>query len=117
MTVDLKEKFSMFDDNWTPKIVSEMDDYHVKLAHFHGEFTWHSHETDELFYVFSGQMSIEFEDHTVDLQAGQLYVVKSHVKHKPFAKEKCQVMLIEPKGTMNTGKEESDLRVEEPEWL
>lgn len=102
--INIKDKFEVIDEVWTPKIVAQMNDYHVKLAKFEGTFTWHDHQdTDEIFYVIKGEMTIEFRDKVVKLQAGEMFVVPKGVEHKPSAIETCQVMLIEPAGTVNTG--------------
>ncbi len=102
--IDLKEKLSRFSDHWAPKIVARLNDYHFKLVKIRGEFVWHSHpETDEVFLVLDGEMSIQFRDGCVDLATGQMFVVPRGVEHRPFAERECSLMLIEPAGTVNTG--------------
>ena len=82
--INLKEKFTKFSDLWSH--CAEMNDYQFKLAKFKGEFVWHDHkDTDEVFFVVQGSMSIEFEDHTLQLNEGEMYVVPKGVQHKPFA--------------------------------
>ena len=116
--INLLEKFEHVTDYWSPKIIEQMNDYHFKLAKFKGEFTWHDHkETDEVFFVVEGEMSIEFRDRTVTLKAGELIVVPKGVEHKPVSEEECKVMLIEPAGTVNTGEVENDQTVAEIDWI
>lgn len=103
-SINLQTKLEEFTDHWAPKIVAEMNDYQIKLAKMEGEFVWHSHaETDEVFIVLKGHMSIEFRDGSVELSAGEMFVVPKGVEHKPTASGECSIMLIEPKGTVNTG--------------
>jgi mannose-6-phosphate isomerase-like protein (cupin superfamily) len=103
-SINLQAKLEKFTDHWAPKIVAEINDYQIKLAKMEGEFVWHSHaETDEVFIVLKGQMNIEFRDGSVELSAGELFVVPKGVEHKPNASSECSIMLIEPKGTVNTG--------------
>ncbi len=102
--VNLAEKLGAFEEQWAPRIVAQLNDYHVKLAKLQGEFVWHAHEeTDELFYVVQGEMVIHFRDSDVALEAGELLVVPRGVEHKPSAEEECHVMLVELAGTVNTG--------------
>ena len=102
--INLKEKLSKFSEHWSPKIIARMNDYHFKLVKFSGDFVWHCHdETDEVFTVLEGKMSIQFRDGKVDLSAGELFVVPKGVEHKPFAEKECHVLLVEPAGTINTG--------------
>lgn len=117
--INLKQKFEKFSDVWSPRVISEMNDYQVKLAKFEGEFTWHDHkDTDELFLVVSGSMRIEFRDGgAVELNEGEMYVVPKGVEHKPVADSLCQVMLIEPKGVVNTGDSESELKADNDVWI
>lgn len=117
-SINLAQKFSLFSDHWSPRVIAELNDYQIKLAKLKGEFTWHAHvDTDELFYVVSGELTIALRDGEVKLNAGDLYVVPKGVEHKPIAAEECQVMLIEPRGVVNTGETESDLRAENDVWV
>ena len=116
--VNIREKLSMFSEKWSPKVIAEMNDYQFKLVKIEGEFVWHNHsETDEVFIVLEGQMKIEFEDKTVQLNEGEMYVVPKGVRHKPSAEHECRIMLVEPKGVINTGEVESDLRAPNDEWV
>lgn len=102
--INLHEKFSKFTDRWSPRVVAEMNDYQFKLARIEGEFVWHSHaDTDEVFIVIEGRMTIEFRDGAVELEAGEMYVVPKGVEHRPVAREECRIMLVEPRGVVNTG--------------
>ncbi len=102
--INLQSKLSTFNDQWSPRIIAQMNDVHFKLAKIEGEFIWHQHpETDEVFYVVAGQMLIEFRDHSVKLEQGELCVVPRGVEHKPVAESECHILLIEPAGTRNTG--------------
>ncbi len=102
--IDLKQKCAQFSDLWSPRVVAEMNDYQFKLAKIEGEFVWHAHpETDEVFYVVEGSMSIEFRDGQVDLAAGEMFVVPKGLEHKPVAKHECSILLVEPRGVVNTG--------------
>jgi mannose-6-phosphate isomerase-like protein (cupin superfamily) len=116
--INLKEKLGTFSDHWSPKIIARMNDYHFKLARFQGEFIWHSHaETDEVFIVLDGEMVIEFRDRRVVLKAGEMFVVPQGVEHKPSAESECQVMLVEPVGTINTGDAPGRLTAEDNVWV
>ena len=102
--INLKDKLARFSDHWSPRVVAEMNDYQFKLVKIQGEFTWHKHdETDETFLVLEGDMVIEFRDGRVELSAGEMFVVGKGVEHRPVADRECKVMLIEPRGVVNTG--------------
>ena len=116
--VNLAEKFSLFESHWDPKIVGELNDQHVKLVKFAGEFTWHKHENeDELFLVVKGSFDMQFRDKTITLHEGEFIIVPSGVEHCPKANEEVQVMLFEPKGTINTGHARSEKTVLNPEKI
>jgi mannose-6-phosphate isomerase-like protein (cupin superfamily) len=103
-SVNIEGKLSKFSEQWSPKIIAQMNDYHLKLAKVQGEFIWHDHpDTDEVFLVIKGQLNIHFRDGNVTLNEGELYVVPRGVEHKPMADEECHILLIEPAGTINTG--------------
>jgi len=116
--VHIKEKLSKFSDLWSPKIIAEMNDYQFKLVKIVGEFVWHTHEdTDEVFIVIDGNMRIEFEDDTVELTEGDMYVVPKGVNHKPSSESLCNVMLVEPRGVVNTGGTSSNMTAPNDEWI
>lgn len=117
-TVNLAEKFSLFHEHWTPKIVGELNNQQVKLAKLLGEFVWHQHEhEDELFLVVKGTLHIQFRDREVTLQEGEFLIVPKGVEHKPVAPEEVHVLLFEPATTQHTGDVESDLTVKHLERL
>lgn len=102
--INLEDKFSLFHEFWSPKIVGELNDSYIKLAKLKGEFDWHHHDQEEeLFLVVKGQLTIKFRDQEVNLGAGELIVIPKGVDHLPVAVDEVWVMLIEPKGTLNTG--------------
>jgi mannose-6-phosphate isomerase-like protein (cupin superfamily) len=102
--INLAEKFATFSEHWAPKIVARMNDYEFKLVKLQGEFVWHSHaDTDEVFIVVDGEMTLHLRDGDVRLRAGEMFVVPKGVEHKPSAAAECRVMLVETAGTVNTG--------------
>ena len=114
----LKEKFSKFSDHWSPKVIAEMNDYQFKLVKIQGEFVWHNHDdTDETFIVIEGEMKIEFENETLELNEGDMFVVPKGVEHKPWAENECKVMIIEPRGVLNTGNSKGDLTASNDVWI
>jgi mannose-6-phosphate isomerase-like protein (cupin superfamily) len=116
--INLEEKFSKFSEQWSPKIVAQMNDYHFKLGKIQGQFVWHSHpETDEVFIVIKGEMQIDFRDGLASLKEGEMIVVPKGVEHKPIAEEECQIMMVEPAGTVNTGDAGGDMTIAELEWV
>ena len=116
--INLKEKYSKFTKHWSPRIIAEMNDYQFKLAKVKGELVWHDHKhTDETFIVLEGEMTLKFRDEEVDLSAGELYVVPKGTEHKPYAQNECKILIIEPRGVVNTGDAGGDLTVTEEEWV
>ena len=116
--INIEKKFLKFTDQWAPKIIAQLNDYQFKLVKIKGSFVWHRHdETDEVFFVIDGKMKIEFRNSVIELEKGEMYVVRKGVDHKPYAKEECKVMLIEPKGIINTGKTLSPFTIENETWI
>tara|TARA_Y100000385_G_scaffold57818_1_gene55516 strand:+ start:2527 stop:2904 length:378 start_codon:yes stop_codon:yes gene_type:complete len=116
--INIKSKLKTFSDLWSPKVIAEMNDYQLKLVKIKDDFIWHSHEdTDEVFIVLEGSMHIEFNDETVKLSKGELLVVPKGTKHRPFAHEEAAIMLIEPRGVINTGDTNSDLTAKNDQWI
>jgi mannose-6-phosphate isomerase-like protein (cupin superfamily) len=116
--ISLKAKFARCQEPWQPKIIAQLNGYHVKVARLRGEFVWHAHaETDELFLVHRGAMVIRFRDGEVRLGAGDLYVVPRGVEHCPVAEADCEVLLIEPAGTVNTGDAGGERTAPDDEWI
>lgn len=115
--VNIADKLAKFSEQWSPKIVAQMNDYHFKIVKIQGEFVWHSHpETDEVFIVLDGELTIHLREGDVTLKAGEMYVVSKGVEHKPEAKLECRMMLVEPAGTPNTGDVGGE-RTAEPSWI
>jgi mannose-6-phosphate isomerase-like protein (cupin superfamily) len=111
--VVVAEKFRLFDEYWSPKIVGELNDFYVKAVKVKGDFVWHDHEKeDELFYVVSGKLRIELRDGEVVLNPGEFAVIPRKVEHLPIAEEETHILLLEPKTTVNTGAADSDRRVD-----
>ena len=116
--INLKSKFQEFTDQWSPKVIAEMNDYQFKLVKIENDFTWHKHDdTDETFLVIEGKMGIEFEDQTIELSEGEMIVVPKGIKHKPYADKEAKIMIIEPKGVTNTGDVVNDLTAKNDQWI
>ena len=116
--INFTDKFSLFSEQWSPKIIAQMNDYHFKIAKIQGEFVWHSHpETDEAFIVIHGRMQIEFREGAINLEAGEMFVVPRGIAHKPFAEKECHILMIESAGTVNTGDAGGEMTVAETEWI
>ena len=117
-SINFADKFSKFTELWTPKVIAEMNEYQFKLTKLQGEFVWHDHsDTDETFIVLNGSMSIEFRDGTVKLNSGEMFVVPKGVEHRPFSQDVCEVMIIEPKGVVNTGDQGGEMTAENNVWI
>jgi mannose-6-phosphate isomerase-like protein (cupin superfamily) len=117
-SINLGEKLALFADHWAPKVIAELNDYQIKVVKISGEFVWHSHEeTDELFLCLKGALEIELADGSVRLEEGELYVVPRGVEHRPVAREECHVLLIEPRGVVNTGDTAGELTAPQDQWI
>lgn len=104
VVINLSDKLGLFTEQWSPKIIAEMDGFHFKLAKLEGDFVWHSHpETDEAFIVLQGQLQIDFREGAVTLNQGEMLIVPKGVEHKPLAEAECHVMVLVREGTVNTG--------------
>jgi mannose-6-phosphate isomerase-like protein (cupin superfamily) len=117
--INFQQKLSLFTEQWTPKVIAEMNDYQFKLVKLEGDFIWHDHQhTDEAFLVLEGQLRIDFRDGAVHLGPGEMYVVARGVEHKPFAEREVKLMLIEPRGVLNTGDlDQSDRTAVNDVWI
>jgi mannose-6-phosphate isomerase-like protein (cupin superfamily) len=117
--LNLKNKFNLFNDKWSPKVIAEINNYQFKLAKLKGDFQWHSHkDSDEAFLVIEGDLRIDFKDGYVNLSKGEMYVVPKGIEHKPSASEEVKIMLIEPKGIVNTGDlEPNNLTAKNDIWI
>jgi len=117
-SINLQENLSKFSEHWSPRIIAQLNDYHLKLARVQGEFVWHEHpETDEVFMVVHGSLEILFRDGNVTLNKGELFVVPKGVEHKPVAAQECHILLIEPAGTVNTGNVTDYLTAPNDIWI
>ncbi len=116
--INLDQKLSLISESWDPKIVAQLNDYHVKIAKIEGKFVWHSHpETDELFLVVEGEMVMHFRGHQLPLKRGELCVVPADMEHKPAADGVCSILMLEPAGTLNTGDAGGEKTIQEVDWI
>ncbi len=116
--INISEKLSLFSEHWNPKIVGELNGQHVKLVKLYGEFVWHKHENeDEMFFVISGILKIEFRDRTVVINPGEFIIIPKGIEHKPVADDEVSVMLFEPATTLNTGDLKGELTREKLEKI
>ncbi|MEM9304713.1 MAG: cupin domain-containing protein [Pseudomonadota bacterium] len=117
--INFADKLALLPGPWLPRVVSELNDYQFKLARLEGEFVWHQHDdTDEAFIVLEGNLRIELPDGDgVDLAAGEMYVVPKGVQHRPVAEAGCSVLLIEPRGVVNTGEAGGELTARNDIWI
>jgi mannose-6-phosphate isomerase-like protein (cupin superfamily) len=107
--INFGKKFKLFDEQWKPKVIAEMNDYQFKVVKLQGDFIWHDHKnTDETFIVLEGVLRIDFRDGAVRVSAGEMFVVPKGVEHKPYAEHEVKLMLIEPRGVPNTGDQGGD---------
>jgi mannose-6-phosphate isomerase-like protein (cupin superfamily) len=105
-SINFQQKFGLFNEPWLPKVVAEMNDYQFKVVKLQGDFIWHDHkETDEAFIVVEGDLRIDFRDGAVHVSTGEMFVVPKGVEHKPYAEHEVKLLLIEPRGVLNTGHE------------
>lgn len=116
--VNIKDKFSQFNEHWQPKIVGELNGQYVKLAKLKGEFVWHQHESeDEMFMVITGQLLIKLRDRDVILNAGEFFIIPRGIEHIPIAEEEVEIMLFEPKSVINTGDVQDERTLDTTEFL
>lgn len=116
--INIDEKMSLFSDVWHPRIVGELNDVYVKVVRFQGEFDWHSHEKeDELFWVTKGEFDLHLRDKVLKIKAGEFIIVPHGIEHKPIAEKEVEVILIEPRATINTGELKNERTLEKLEWI
>ena len=116
--INFTQKLGLFSEHWQPKVIAEMNDYQFKIAKLQGDFIWHDHkDTDETFIVLEGVLRIDFRDGAVDIAAGEMFVVPKGVEHKPFAEHEVKMLLIEPRGVLNTGHEGGDRTAQNDVWI
>ena len=116
--INFDEKLASFDDLWEPRVVAEMNNYQFKVVKIEGDFVWHDHhDTDETFIVLDGELRIDFRDGAVIIGPGEMFVVPKGVEHKPFAEKEVKLMLIEPRGVLNTGHEGGERTAPNDIWI
>ena len=116
--INFRDKFSLFNEQWSPKVIAEMNDYQFKIAKIEGDFIWHAHkDTDETFIVLEGKLRIDFRDGETYLSEGEMFVVPKGVEHKPYAENEVKLLLIEPRGVKNTGDVEAERTAENDVWI
>ena len=117
-SINLAHKLDLIPDFWQQRVVAEMNDYQFKLVRIEGDFIWHDHpETDEAFIVIEGHLRIDFRDGSVDIGPGEMFVVPKGVQHKPFAEKEVKMMVIEPRGVLNTGREGGERTAQNDLWI
>ena len=117
-SINFAQKLGLFSEHWTPKVIAEMNDYQFKISKLQGEFVWHSHaDTDETFIVLDGQLYIDFRDGQVAIGSGEMFVVPKGVEHKPWAEQEVKLLLIEPKGVLNTGDQGGERTAQNDVWI
>jgi mannose-6-phosphate isomerase-like protein (cupin superfamily) len=116
--INFARKFELLSEQWTPKVIAELNDYQFKVVRIEGDFVWHDHpETDEAFIVLDGELRIDFRDRSVVLGPGEMFVVPKGIEHKPFAEKEVKMLLIEPRGTLNTGHAGGERTAENDVWI
>ena len=107
--VSIADKMSLFTEHWQPKIVGELNDYHIKLVKFQGDFVWHKHDdTDEMFMVIDGSFTMKLRDGDILIKQGEFIIIPQGIEHCPSAEREVQVLLFEKAGTLNTGDAEEN---------
>jgi mannose-6-phosphate isomerase-like protein (cupin superfamily) len=111
--INLKEKFNLFTEQWSPKIIGQLNGQDVKLAKLEGEFVWHDHANeDELFLIIKGSLKIEFRDKLITLNEGEMLIIPKGIEHKPIANDEVWVLLFEPSNIKHTGEVQHELTKE-----
>jgi mannose-6-phosphate isomerase-like protein (cupin superfamily) len=117
-TINLADKLRQFDEHWSPRIIGQVNDTHIKLVKVSGDFLWHRHDDeDELFFVLSGRLTMRFRDREAVVRPGELIIVPRGVEHQPSAPEETHLLLVEPATTLNTGNVTNERTVAAPEKL
>ncbi len=116
--INFQNKLSLFQEQWQPKVIAELNDYQFKVVKLQGDFIWHEHsQTDEAFIVLEGELRIDFRDGAVNLRSGEMYVVPKGVEHKPYAAKEAKLLLIEPRGVPNTGDQGGERTAQNDVWI
>ncbi|MBW8779695.1 MAG: cupin domain-containing protein [Burkholderiales bacterium] len=117
-SINFADKLARIHDHWQPRVMAEMNDYQFKIVKILGDFLWHDHpDTDETFIVLDGVLRIDMRDGHVLVRAGEMFVVPRGVEHKPYAEHEVKMMLIEPRGVVNTGAVDSERRAQNDVWI
>ncbi|MBC2692401.1 MULTISPECIES: cupin domain-containing protein [Pseudomonas] len=117
-SLNLANKLQLINEHWSPRVIAEMNDYQFKVVKLLGDFIWHDHQdTDETFIVLDGQLRIDFRDGQVLVRQGEMYVVPKGVEHKPYAEQEVSLMLIEPRGVLNTGDAGGSRTAQNDQWI
>jgi len=116
--ISIGQKMTLLQEQWSPRVIAEMNDYQFKVVKLEGDFVWHDHpETDETFLVIDGELRIDFRDGSVTIGPGELYIVPKGVEHKPYAAKEVKLMLIEPRGVLNTGHAGGERTAQNDLWI
>ena len=117
-SINFRQKFGLFSEQWQPKVIAEMNGYQFKVVKLQGDFIWHDHkDTDETFIVVEGDLRIDFRDGPVHVSTGEMFVVLKGVEHKPYAEQEVKLLLIEPRGVLNTGHESGERTAQNDVWI
>ena len=117
-SINLEQKFGLFNEQWQPKVIAEMNDYQFKVVKLQSDFVWHDHtDTDETFIVVEGDLRIDCRDGAVHVSTGEMLVVPRGVEHKPYAEREVKLLLIEPRGVLNTGHEGGERTAQNDVWI
>jgi mannose-6-phosphate isomerase-like protein (cupin superfamily) len=117
-SINFQQKFGLLAEHWAPRVVAEMNDYQFKIVKLEGDFIWHDHkDTDETFIVLEGHLRVDFRDGAVRISAGEMFVVPKGIEHKPYAAKEVKLLLIEPRGVLNTGDEGGERTAANDVWI
>jgi mannose-6-phosphate isomerase-like protein (cupin superfamily) len=117
-SINFQQKFDLFSERWAPRVIAEMNDYQFKVVKLKGDFIWHDHkDTDETFIVLEGDLRIDFRDGDVRISAGEMFVVPKGIDHKPYAANEVKLLLVEPRGVLNTGHEGGERTAANGVWI
>jgi len=116
--INFRQKFGLFNEQWQPKVIAQMNDYQFKVVKLQGDFVWHNHvDTDETFIVLEGELRIDFRDGAVHVSNGEMFVVPRGVEHKPYAEREVKLLLVEPRGVLNTGHQGGERTAQNDVWI
>jgi mannose-6-phosphate isomerase-like protein (cupin superfamily) len=116
--INFRRKLALFNEQWRPKVIAELNDYQFKVVRLQGDFVWHDHkDTDEAFIILEGKLRIDFRDGAVNLSEGEMFIVPRGVEHKPYAEQEVKLLLIEPRGVLNTGDAGGERTAENDVWI